>query len=54
MLAPICNDEFELGPNSVSNTQDYFKCFIKKHEAVSDNPPIIICVNKIENRLHLE
>ena len=24
---------------------------VKKHEAVSDNPPIRICINKIENRI---
>ena len=31
--------------------QDYFEYFIKKHETVTDNPPIRIYVNKIENRI---
>ena len=36
---------------SVSDIQDYFKYIIKKHEAVSDNPPIRIYVNQIQNRV---
>ena len=31
---------------SVSDIQDYFKYIIKTHEAVADNPPIRIHVNK--------
>ena len=30
---------------------NYFKCIFKKHEAVSDNPPIRIYVNQTENRI---
>ena len=50
--ASTWNDEFELldGSNSVSQIQDYFKYIIKINETVTDNPPIRIYVNKIENR----
>ena len=43
------NEKFELpdGSYSVSDIQDYFK----KHQAVTDNPSIMIYVNKIENRI---
>ena len=34
---------------SVSDTQDYFEYIIKKHETFTDNPPIKIYINKIEN-----
>ena len=42
------NEEFHLhgGSCSVSDIQYYFKYIIKKHEALSDNPPIRIYVNK--------
>ena len=35
----------------MSDIQDYFEYIIKKHEAVTDNPSIMIYVNKIENRI---
>ena len=35
---------------SISNIQNYFK-YIMKHETVTDNPPIKIYVNKVENRI---
>ena len=35
----------------VSDIQDYFKYFIKKHVKVTDNPPIRIYVNTIENKI---
>ena len=38
------------GSYSISNIQNYFK-YIMKHETVTDNPPIIIYVNKGENRI---
>ena len=40
--APTWNEEFELpdGSYSVSDIQDYFEYIIKKHETVTDNPPI--------------
>ena len=42
------NEEFHLhgGSCSVSDIQYYFKYIIKKHEALSDNPPVRIYVNK--------
>ena len=47
------NEEFELcdRPYSVSDIQDYFKYILKKHETVSDNPSIMIYVNKVENSI---
>ena len=36
---------------SVSDIQDYFWYFIKNHQIVTDNPPVRIYVNKIENRI---
>ena len=54
MLAPTWNEGFELPDESfsVSDIQDYFKC-LKKHETVTDNPSIVIYVNKIGNRIKL-
>ena len=48
---PTWNKEFQLtdGPYSVSDIQKYFEYIIKKHEKVTDNPSIIIDVNKIHN-----
>ena len=52
-FAPIWNDEFDLpdGSYSISDTQDYFEFIIKKHEALSENPPIQTYLNKIKNRI---
>ena len=33
-----------------SDTQDYFGHIIKKHETITDNPPVETYVNKIEHR----
>ena len=51
--APTSNDEFELpdGSYSVSDIQDYFQFIIKKHETLTENPPIQIYPNKIKNRI---
>ena len=51
--APTWNEEFELpdGSYSVSDTQDYFKCILKEHETVTDNPSTRIYINKIENEI---
>ena len=40
--APTWNDEFNFldGSYSISDTQDYFQCIIKKHETIADNPPV--------------
>ena len=53
LFAPTWNDEFNLpdGSYSVSDIQDCFKCIIKKHETIVDNPPVQIYVNKIKNRI---
>ena len=51
--APTWNDKYELldGSYSVSDIQDYFEYILKQHEIVTDNPSIMIYVNKIENRI---
>ena len=51
--APMWNDKFQLpdGSYSVADIQDYFEYIIKKHETVTDNPPVKIYVNKIEIRI---
>ena len=51
--APIWNDTFDLpvGSYSISDIQDYFELIIKKHEALTENPPIQIHPNKIKNRI---
>ena len=38
----------------VSDIQDYFEYILRKHETVTDNPSIMIYVNKIENRITFE
>ena len=51
--APTWNDTFDLpdGSYSIEDTQDYFKCIIKKHETLMENPPIQIYPNNIKNRI---
>ena len=51
--APTWNEEFKLpdGSYSISDVQDYFQYILKKHGESVDNPPIIIYINKIENRI---
>ena len=46
-------DTFDLldGPYSISDIQDYFESMIKKHETLTENPPIQIYPNKIKNRI---
>ena len=52
--APTWNDEFDLPHGSYSSSviQDYF-AFItkKKHEALTENPPVQIYTNKLKNRI---
>ena len=48
--------EFELPDVSYSapdipDIEDYYECIMKKHDTSTDNPPIRIYVNKIENRI---
>ena len=47
------NDNFDLldGSYSISDIQDYFESIIKKHETLTENPPIQIYPNKIKNRI---
>ena len=54
--APTWNEEFELpdGSCSVSDIQDNFEYIFKKHEALTDNPSIIIYANKIERKITLK
>ena len=48
------NQEFESpdGSYSVSDIQEYFMYIIRKHQKVTDNPPIRIYINNIENRIN--
>ena len=50
--APTWNDTFDLfdGSYSISNIQAYFEFIVKKHETLTENPPIQIYPNKIKNR----
>ena len=52
LSAPTWNDTFDLldGSYSISDIQDYFQFIIKKHETLTENPPVQIYVNKIKNR----
>ena len=53
MSGPTWNDEFELPDGSylISDIQDYFEFIIKKHETLTENPPVQIYPNKIKNRI---
>ena len=50
ILAPTWYDMVDL-PYSILDIQDYFEFIIKKHETLTENPPIQIYVNKIKNRI---
>ena len=49
----IWNEQFQLTDCSYSESdiKEYSDYIINKHETVTDNPPIRIYVNKIENRI---
>ena len=51
--SPTWNDTFDLPDSSysVEDIQDYFEFIIKKHETLTENPPIQIYSNKIKNRI---
>ena len=51
--APTWNYTFDLsdGSYSIADIQDYFKFIIKKYKTLTENPPVQIYVNKIENRI---
>ena len=42
--APTCNDTFDLPDDSysISDIQDYCEFVVKKHETLTENPPIQI------------
>ena len=42
------------GSYSIEDIQDYFEFIIKKHETLTENPPVQIYPNKIENRIVLK
>ena len=51
--ASTWNGEFDFpdGSYSVSDIQDYFEFIIKKHETLTQNPPIQIYPNEIKTKL---
>ena len=51
--APASNDNFDLpdGSYSISDIQDYLEFIVKKHETLTENPPVQIYPNKIKNRI---
>ena len=51
--APTWNDTFDLpdGSYCIADIQDYFEFIIKKYEALTENPPVQIYLNKIKNRI---
>ena len=50
---PTWNETFDLPDRSysISDNQDYFEFIIKKHETLTENPPIQIYPHKIKNRI---
>ena len=51
--APTWNDTFNLpdGSYSISDIQDYFEFIIKKHETLTENPPVQIYQIKLKTEL---
>ena len=51
--AQTWNYTFDLpdGSYSIADIQDYFEFIIKKHKALTENPPVQIYPNKIKNRI---
>ena len=54
--APTWSDTFDLpdGFYSICDAQDYFEFIIKKHETLTENPPIGIYPIKIKNKIVFE
>ena len=54
--APTWNDTFDLpdASYSIADSKDYFEFMIKKHETLTEIPPIQIYPNKIKNRIVYE
>ena len=53
IFAPTWNDTFDLpdGFYSIADIQDQFEFIIKKHETLTEDPPIQIYPNKIKTEL---
>ena len=53
ILAPTWDDTFDLpdGSYSISDIQDYFEFIIKKHETLTENPPVQIYQIKLKTEL---
>ena len=53
IYTPPGNDTFDLphGSYSIADIQNYFEFIIKKHETLTENPPVQIYPNKIKNRI---
>ena len=51
--APTWNDTFDLpdGSYSIDDIQDYFEFIIKKHETLTEDPPVEIYQNKIKDKI---
>ena len=51
--APSWNNTFDLPHDSysIADIQDYFEFIIKKHQTLTENPPVQIYPNKIKNRI---
>ena len=51
--APTWNETFDLpdGSYNISETQNYIEYIIKKHETMSENAPILIYGNTVNNRI---
>ena len=51
--APTWNDTFHVpdGSYSIAALQNYFEHIIKNHETIADVSPVLIYVNKINNRI---
>ena len=51
--APTWNETFNLPDGSyyIADIQDYFEFIIKKHETLTENPPVQIYVNKFKTEL---
>ena len=51
--APTWNHTFDLpdGSCSIFDIQDYFEFNIKKHETLTENPPVQIFLKRIKNRI---
>ena len=51
--ASTWNDAFDLpdGFYSIADIQDYFEFIIKKHETLTESPPVQIYQNKIKNKI---